>query len=124
MLLAPQLALEYMYLISILIFAVANILFVDSPVGVGYSYSNTSADILSNGDERTGTAIHSLCLSFGLHEIHILQNNDILLLDFTHFYSQYIVAKDSLVFLTKWLERFPQYKEREFYLTGESYAGL
>lgn len=64
---------------------VANILFLDSPVGVGYSYSNTSADILSNGDERT--------------------------------------AKDSLVFLTKWLERFPQYKEREFYLTGESYAG-
>jgi serine carboxypeptidase-like clade 2 len=32
-------------------------LFVDSPVGVGYSYSNTSDDILSNGDARTGTVI-------------------------------------------------------------------
>jgi len=64
---------------------VANLLFVDSPVGVGYSYSNTSDDILRNGDART--------------------------------------AKDSLEFLLKWLERFPQYKGREFYLTGESYAG-
>ncbi|KAL6861904.1 hypothetical protein ACP4OV_017604 [Aristida adscensionis] len=64
---------------------VANLLFLDSPVGVGYSYSNTSDDIVSNGDERT--------------------------------------AKDSLAFLLKWLERFPQYKGREFYLTGESYAG-
>ncbi|CAN6214759.1 unnamed protein product [Urochloa humidicola] len=64
---------------------VANLLFVDSPVGVGYSYSNTSDDILRNGDART--------------------------------------ANDSLAFLLKWLERFPQYKGREFYLTGESYAG-
>ncbi|KAL5650966.1 hypothetical protein ACJX0J_036424, partial [Zea mays] len=64
---------------------VANLLFLDSPVGVGYSYSNTSDDALKNGDARTAT--------------------------------------DSLAFLLKWLERFPQYKEREFYLTGESYAG-
>lgn len=35
-------------------FAVANVLFVDSPVGVGYSYSNNSQDILTNGDARTG----------------------------------------------------------------------
>ncbi|XP_047943505.1 serine carboxypeptidase II-2-like [Salvia hispanica] len=64
---------------------VANILFVDSPVGVGFSYSNTSSDILSNGDKRT--------------------------------------ADDNLIFIEKWLERFPQYKGRELYLTGESYAG-
>ncbi|KAH6819242.1 serine carboxypeptidase-like 29 [Perilla frutescens var. frutescens] len=64
---------------------VANILFVDSPVGVGYSYSNTSSDLLSNGDKRT--------------------------------------AADSLKFLQNWFERFPQYKGRDFYLSGESYAG-
>ncbi|KAH0654705.1 hypothetical protein KY289_032383 [Solanum tuberosum] len=63
----------------------ANVLFLDSPVGVGYSYSNTSSDHLNNGDTRT--------------------------------------AADSLVFLLKWLERFPEYKGREFYISGESYAG-
>ncbi|KAK7283555.1 hypothetical protein RIF29_13142 [Crotalaria pallida] len=64
---------------------VANILFVESPVGVGFSYSNTSSDILNNGDKRT--------------------------------------AEDNLVFLLKWFERFPQYKGRDFFIVGESYAG-
>jgi serine carboxypeptidase-like clade II len=27
------------------------------------------------------------------------------------------------VFLERWLERYPQFKGRELYLTGESYAG-
>ncbi|KAG5407389.1 hypothetical protein IGI04_013508 [Brassica rapa subsp. trilocularis] len=64
---------------------VANILFLDAPVGVGYSYSNTSSDLLTNGDQRT--------------------------------------AKDSLKFLLKWVELYPEYKGREFYIAGESYAG-
>ncbi|KAI4335518.1 hypothetical protein L6164_014156 [Bauhinia variegata] len=64
---------------------VANILFLDSPVGVGYSYSNTSSDILNNGDKRT--------------------------------------AEDALTFLLKWFDRFPQYKGRDFFISGESYAG-
>ncbi|XP_073149332.1 serine carboxypeptidase II-2 [Henckelia pumila] len=64
---------------------VANILFLDSPVGVGFSYSNTSSDLLSNGDERT--------------------------------------AAENLEFLLQWFDRFPQYKENDFYITGESYAG-
>ncbi|WZZ24362.1 hypothetical protein YC2023_007763 [Brassica napus] len=63
----------------------ANILFLDAPVGVGYSYSNTSSDFLTNGDKRT--------------------------------------AQDSLTFLLKWVERYPEYKGREFYIVGESYAG-
>ncbi|XP_051149001.1 serine carboxypeptidase II-2 [Andrographis paniculata] len=64
---------------------VANVLFVDSPVGVGFSYSNTSSDLLNNGDKRTAAA--------------------------------------NLEFLLRWFERFPQYKGRDFYITGESYAG-
>ncbi|KAH9321515.1 hypothetical protein KI387_016154, partial [Taxus chinensis] len=63
----------------------ANILFLDSPAGVGFSYTNTSSDILESGDKRT--------------------------------------AEDSFIFLTNWLEKFPQYKDRDFYISGESYGG-
>jgi len=63
----------------------ANILFLDSPAGVGFSYTNTSSDISQSGDKRT--------------------------------------AEDSHTFLLNWLERFPQYKNREFYIAGESYGG-
>jgi len=65
--------------------AVANVIFLESPAGVGFSYSNTSSDYKLSGDKRT--------------------------------------ADDSYTFLVNWLERFPQYKTRDFYVTGESYAG-
>lgn len=64
---------------------VANILFLESPAGVGFSYTNTSSNLKDSGDKRT--------------------------------------AEDALVFLIKWMSRFPQYKHRDFYLSGESYAG-
>ncbi|XP_058097051.1 serine carboxypeptidase 1-like [Magnolia sinica] len=63
----------------------ANILFLESPAGVGFSYSNTTTDYHLSGDQRT--------------------------------------AEDSYTFLVNWLERFPQYKTRDFFITGESYAG-
>lgn len=66
---------------------VANILFLESPAGVGFSYSNgTRADYDKSGDMRT--------------------------------------AQDSLNFLINWFKRFPHYKSRDFYITGESYAGF
>ncbi|XP_014512915.1 serine carboxypeptidase-like 26 [Vigna radiata var. radiata] len=63
----------------------ANILFLDSPAGVGFSYSNTTSDLYTAGDQKT--------------------------------------AEDAYTFLVNWLERFPQYKHRDFYIAGESYAG-
>ncbi|CAN6217966.1 unnamed protein product [Urochloa humidicola] len=63
----------------------ANVLFLESPAGVGFSYSNTSSDYNKSGDQRT--------------------------------------AEDALIFLINWMERFPEYKGRAFYISGESYAG-
>lgn len=65
------------FCLTLYAFEVANMLFLESPAGVGFSYSN--------GDERT--------------------------------------AADSYTFLLNWFERFPEYKSREFFLAGESYAG-
>ncbi|XP_059314075.1 serine carboxypeptidase 1-like [Lycium ferocissimum] len=62
----------------------ANVLFLESPAGVGFSYSNTSSDY-TTGDEKT--------------------------------------KKDSFTFLVNWMEKFPEYKHRDFYIIGESYAG-
>ncbi|KAJ9552065.1 hypothetical protein OSB04_016110 [Centaurea solstitialis] len=64
---------------------VANVLFLECPAGVGFSYSNTTSDYDHPGDKKT--------------------------------------ADDSYIFLINWLERFPQYKTHDFYITGESYAG-
>ncbi|KAL5734931.1 hypothetical protein ACOSP7_032792 [Xanthoceras sorbifolium] len=63
----------------------ANMLFLDSPAGVGFSYTNNLDDIYTVGDKRT--------------------------------------VKDAYTFLIKWLEIFPQYNHRPFYIAGESYAG-
>ncbi|KAF3956590.1 hypothetical protein CMV_018292 [Castanea mollissima] len=65
--------------------SVANVIFLESPAGVGFSYSNTSSDYSKSGDTKT--------------------------------------AEDSYTFLVNWLERFPEYKNRDFFLAGESYAG-
>ncbi|KAK2969850.1 hypothetical protein RJ640_030159 [Escallonia rubra] len=63
----------------------ANMLFLESPVGVGFSYSNTTSDYDELGD------------------------------DFT--------ANDAYAFLYNWFVKFPSYKNRSFYVAGESYAG-
>jgi serine carboxypeptidase-like clade 2 len=33
------------------------------------------------------------------------------------------IAEDTYTFLVGWLERFPEYKGREFFVAGESYGG-
>ncbi|PAN17395.1 hypothetical protein PAHAL_3G128500 [Panicum hallii] len=63
----------------------ANLLFLESPVGAGFSYTNTSSDLDKLNDD--------------------------------------FVAEDAYSFLVNWLQRFPEYKDREFYIAGESYAG-
>ncbi|TYH24856.1 hypothetical protein ES288_A03G122900v1 [Gossypium darwinii] len=63
----------------------SNMLYLESPIGVGFSYSNTSSDYLCLNDATT--------------------------------------AKDNMQFLLNWFEEFPQYRNSDLYLSGESYAG-
>ena len=42
--------------------AEANLLFLDSPAGVGFSYTNTSEDIFTVGDQRTGLFLTQILL--------------------------------------------------------------
>lgn len=40
----------------------ANLLFLETPAGVGFSYSNRSSDLLNTGDRRTGTSLHLIVI--------------------------------------------------------------
>lgn len=35
-----------------------------------------------------------------------------------------ISARDNVAFLERWFLRFPEYKDRDLFITGESYAGI
>uniref|UniRef100_A0A0C9S7L5 Carboxypeptidase n=1 Tax=Wollemia nobilis TaxID=56998 RepID=A0A0C9S7L5_9CONI len=63
----------------------ANVLYLESPAGVGFSYSSDPSYYKYVNDTLTAT--------------------------------------DNLLFLIGWFQKFPEYVNRELYLTGESYAG-
>ncbi|CAA0812854.1 Serine carboxypeptidase-like 45 [Striga hermonthica] len=67
------------------ILTAANMLYLESPAGVGFSYSANSSFYEYVDDEMT--------------------------------------ARDNLAFLENWIEKYPEFKNREFYITGESYGG-
>jgi carboxypeptidase C (cathepsin A) len=71
---------------------VANVLYLEAPAGVGYSYCGSPTD---------PTKPLSKC-----------PNNDT------------STAIDNHGALVSFFEKFPEYKTRPFYLTGESYAGV
>lgn len=63
----------------------ANMLYLETPAGVGFSYSANNSFYDSVDDE--------------------------------------ITARDNLEFLQNWVTKFPEYKQRDLFITGESYAG-
>ncbi|KAA8529995.1 hypothetical protein F0562_034401 [Nyssa sinensis] len=63
----------------------ANMLYLETPIGVGFSYSTDSSSYAAVNDK--------------------------------------ITARDNLAFLHKWFIKFPQYRNRSLFITGESYAG-
>ncbi|GMY26626.1 serine carboxypeptidase-like 45 [Fagus crenata] len=63
----------------------ANMLYLETPIGVGFSYATNTSSYESVNDK--------------------------------------ITARDNVVFLQRWFERFPLYRNRSLFITGESYAG-
>ncbi|XP_023888952.1 serine carboxypeptidase-like 45 isoform X1 [Quercus suber] len=63
----------------------ANMLYLESPAGVGFSFSANKSFYDSVNDE--------------------------------------LAAQDNLEFLQRWFTKFPEYKGRDLFITGESYAG-
>ncbi|XP_030485105.2 serine carboxypeptidase-like 45 [Cannabis sativa] len=63
----------------------ANMIYLDSPAGVGFSYSANKSFYTEVNDEKT--------------------------------------AQDNLMFLKRWFIQFPNYRNRAFFITGESYGG-
>lgn len=63
----------------------ANMLYLESPAGVGFSYAADKSFYSSVNDVMT--------------------------------------AGDNLAFLQNWFKKYPEYMNRDFYITGESYAG-
>ncbi|CAB4286250.1 unnamed protein product [Prunus armeniaca] len=63
----------------------ANMLYLESPAGVGFSYSSNQS--------------------------------------FYDFVNDAITANDNLMFLERWFDKFPEFKNRDFFITGESYGG-
>ncbi|KAM1135483.1 hypothetical protein ACFX2I_044506 [Malus domestica] len=63
----------------------ANMLFLESPAGVGFSYSENKS--------------------------------------FYGFVNDDITARDNFEFLRRWFHKFPEYKNRDLFITGQSYAG-
>ncbi len=64
---------------------VANVIFLESPAGVGYSYSETKSDYKNVGDDKT--------------------------------------AYDNYKALIQFFQKYPQFSNNDFYISGESYAG-
>ncbi|XP_030517886.2 serine carboxypeptidase-like 45 [Rhodamnia argentea] len=64
---------------------VSNMLYVESPISVGFSYSNTTVDYADWKDADT--------------------------------------ARENMQFLLGWFKEYPKYRDSDFYIAGESYAG-
>ncbi|GJJ76769.1 hypothetical protein EMPS_09128 [Entomortierella parvispora] len=128
-----------------------SVLFIDQPVGTGYSYVTRRSDendqvvtdkaslqkireslrseLRKNQEKEESFFASNINRDLPyqseanrLHKQEILESKDPL------FYNGYVkdqrgVAQDLLVFLDQFYERYPEQKTRDLYLTGESYAG-
>ena len=111
----------------------ANIVFVDSPAFAGFSYSNDTADLdvgelraallpgwnhaLRPGPNSTSTGLHQGSLSMAGCNVSLYTSQGLCCAGHER------TIRDLVVFLDRWLQRFPAFHSRAFFVTGESFAG-
>ncbi|TKY64957.1 Serine carboxypeptidase 45 [Spatholobus suberectus] len=78
-------------------FSEANMLYLETPIGVGFSYSTDTSSYEGVNDKITGK--------------------------FLMFTLLFDITGDNLVFLKNWFIKFPEYRNRSLFIVGESYAG-
>ena len=100
----------------------ANVIFLESPAFVGWSYSNTSADAVVGAQTNVLLAVLPLVPGSGPASPHAVCG-ELTSMRCWHFAGDKRTAADTYVFLEGFLERFPAYVGREFWIAGESYGG-
>ncbi|XP_050245224.1 serine carboxypeptidase-like 45 isoform X1 [Quercus robur] len=95
----------------------ANMLYLESPAGVGFSYSANESFYTHVNDEITEANMLYLESPAGVGFSYSANESF-----YTHVNDE-ITARDNLIFLQRWFAKYPEYRDRDFFIAGESYAG-
>lgn len=114
-LLAP---IAVQFLSSHFLFQVSNIIYLDSPVGVGLSYSKNQSDYVT-GDLQTATDTHAFLLK--------VRRNRNVITNLAHYCLRALFAvilKSKVSAVQQWFQLYSEFLSNPFFIAGESYAGV
>lgn len=86
----------------------------DSPAGVGFSYSNNKDDY-TTGDNKTASDTHKFLL-----EVHGMICGTNFTVIFFYEKNLYLI----FIWFDQWFKLYPEFLSNSFFIAGESYAGV